>query len=164
MLAQFAPPAGRGVRAIAASDMHLTLHFLGRMETAPVSESLRAVVAAAFSLRLERLGLFAPRGRRRILWVGVEPTPELTALHERTAAALGAVGFEPERRAFEPHITLARLNRAAAPEIPEAYERQVFGDAGHELPCDQFALYESVTAPEGARYRILESYPLAEAA
>jgi 2'-5' RNA ligase len=164
MLARFAPPAGQGVRPIAASDMHLTLHFLGSMETAPVSESLHAVAAAAFSLRLERLGVFAPRGRRRILWVGVEPAAELLSLHELTATALGAVGYEPERRAYKPHITLARLSGEAAPAVLEAFESQPFGDAGHEFPCRRFALYESVTAPAGARYRIIESFPLGAAA
>ncbi len=160
-LVGFAPPDGRSVRAIAASDLHLTLHFLGSMETAPVSDVLRAVSAAAFTLRLGCLGCFAPRGRRRILWVGVEPAAQLMALHERTAAALDAVGFEPERRTFRPHITLARLKGAAAEEILETFERQRFDDEGQEFSCRQFALYESVTAPAGARYRIIESFPLA---
>ena len=159
-LMQLGPRPQQGVRVIAATEMHITLHFLGSMDTGPVRECLRAVTTPAFSLRLDHPGSFAPRGRRRILWVGVVPSPGLLALHALTAGALRGVGFEPEQRPYKPHITLARLKPVAARQLVEDFERRPFRDAGLEFECRRFALFESETAPEGARYSVIESYPL----
>jgi 2'-5' RNA ligase len=140
--------------------MHITLHFLGSMETGPVRECLCAVAAPAFSLRLDHPGSFAPRGGGRILWVGVVPSSGLSALHALTAEALRGVGFEPEQRPYKPHITVARLKPRAARQWVDDFERRPFGDAGLEYECERFALFASETAPEGARYTVIESYPL----
>jgi len=160
MLFHFGPPAQEGVRLIAEPDMHVTLHFLGSIETEPVRECLRAVDMPAPSLRLDCPGHYSQRGRRRILWVGVHPADQLVALHARTGEALRAVGFEYERRSYQPHITLARLNAKASRDIVAKFENQQFGEIRRDFECEQFALFESETAADGARYRIVESFPL----
>jgi 2'-5' RNA ligase len=159
-LERLGPRAQEGVRPIPAADMHITLHFLGGMEVAPVRECLRGVKTPAFSLRLGSPGSFAPRGKRRVLWVGVLPAAELVALHGLTGEALGAVGFEPEQRPFRPHITVARLKARAPEQIVGRFENQSFTAAGLEFECCRFGLFQSETAPEGARYSLIDSYSL----
>jgi RNA 2',3'-cyclic 3'-phosphodiesterase len=158
-LAATAPRAAEGIRLISESDMHLTLHFLGSREVAPVAAALGSVGAKPFQVRLDGPGHFSLKGKKTVLWYGIEPSAPLSALHEATAGALAAAGFEPERRPWRPHVTLARLETRAARSLVDAFEGTSPAEAGFE--CTQFALYESQTLPEGARYRILESYPLA---
>lgn len=162
-LTRIQPPKQIGVRPVNETDLHITLHILGSSEIDSASEALRNVSAAPFSIAFKRPGHFSLRGRRTILWVGVEPVDELIALHAKTADALRGVGFEPETRPYLPHVTLARLAANAPRSLVESFEQASLPDGKIEIECSQFALYASETAPEGARYRVLDSYPLAAA-
>lgn len=106
-------------RAPPAANLHLTLAFIGDVTQQRVS-TLRNIgphVAAAvppFTLTLDRIGVF---GRQGVTWAG--PSSAVTAL-ERLAfalsAALATAGFEIERRAFHPHVTLVRRGRTRMPD------------------------------------------------
>jgi 2'-5' RNA ligase len=157
-LARLQPAAAPGVRPIEQRDMHVTLHFLGRAAVAPVRDALRSVNAAAFSLRFGRTGLISTGRRKRVFWAGIESEPLLSALHSKTAGALAAVGFEPEVRTFRPHVTLARLTSKAPANVFASLEGVALVPIGFE--CRRFALYSSLTRPEGARYEIIDSWPL----
>jgi len=156
------PEAAKNVRPIAEPDLHVTLHFLGTAEVASVTEALASVRAHPFPIRLGEPGHFALRGRKTILWIGIEPSAAISALHAATAKALRTVGFEPETRPWQPHITLARLAGRGARHLVEAFEQTAPAEAPIGFECSQFALFESETHQEGARYRALERYPLCE--
>ena len=159
-LVRMQPPSQAGVRRIARNDMHITLHFLGRAKTAPVSQSLRSVEARQFSVRLAGRGSFSLRGPRTILWVGVEPVAGLIALHEKTAKALSAVGLKLEGRPYRPHITVARLAARAPRDLIESFKGLSQPEDDIDFECSRYALFASETAPKGARYRELGSFPL----
>lgn len=90
-------------------DLHMTLHFLGQVEPAQaraLRSFARECAARAFDLKLDHLGHFR---RARVLWAGIgQPPGELLELHEAIARRLPVLGIEPERRAYRPHVTLAR--------------------------------------------------------
>lgn len=93
-----------------AENLHLTLAFLGETPPERIGAARRAMQAAAgapFSAALSRVGRFRGRGDD-LVWLGLAQSPELMALAERLARALRAEGFSLERRAFTPHLTLAR--------------------------------------------------------
>lgn len=159
-LARLQPPGDGGVRLVAAGDMHCTLHYLGTRSITETGDALRSVVAAPFDVKVAGLGCFSLRGGRRILWAGVEPGKPLQRLHIATAAALAAIGFEPERRTYRPHVTLARLAAEAPRGLAAAFTRAPESGPALAFACREFALYESRTEPEGARYRVLESFAL----
>lgn len=159
-LARMEPPAGDAVRRISAADMHLTLHFLGRAETDVVRDALRPVAAAEFDVCLGRPGHFSMNGRKKVLWVGVEPTQPLLALHAMLGEALGSAGFEPETRPYVPHITIARLGPKAPRRLVRGFEQQAKPAESVTFKATRFALFASETAAEGARYRVLESFSL----
>ncbi|MGD2055217.1 MAG: RNA 2',3'-cyclic phosphodiesterase [Gammaproteobacteria bacterium] len=132
--------------------LHITLAFPGTV-TAPVRECLEAsagsIQATPFALAIDRAGYWS---RPRIVWVGPSRIPgELWALVKSLRATLGECGLVPESRPFQPHITLARkANRGLPVDEIEVIHWSV-GD---------FCLAESVTDPEGARYRILRRWRL----
>lgn len=104
------------VRWIEPDNFHITLKFLGqvREDRVPeVTEALERVASATgnFAMTLEGFGAFPTVRRPRVVWLGVDATPELRCLKQDVEWALGDCGFEPETRAFHPHVTLGRANR-----------------------------------------------------
>lgn len=143
------------IRWTAPANMHVTLSFLGSVEPArlnDVQQSLTRVHAAQFSLTLAGLGVFPHAG---VLLAKVHPSPELLSLAEQVAVALEGAGFPREKHPYQPHVTLARTKERGLSFF--SANDPTFHETFH---ADMFHLYESVTLPEGAQYRILHSYPL----
>jgi 2'-5' RNA ligase len=155
---QPSPCAGQGW--LLPADMHVTLHFLGHAQAEPVSRALERVLAPAFTVELRAPGSFMLRGGRRILWIGVEPSAPLTDLHRQIGSHLASLGFSQESRPYVPHITLARLSARQAIDILPEFSRQALPPDAGRFRCEKFALYASLSTPDGARYRVLRCYPL----
>ncbi len=144
------------VRWVRAEGMHVTLKFLGWVETnrlAQVHESVAAAVASAPALRVRARGLGAFPGwrRPRVLWVGLEGEG-LAALAHTVEAAVIRLGFEPERRAFTPHITLGRVSGMRGwSRVEEVFKTHLSDDFGESL-IDTVTIYRSTLHPHGAVY------------
>lgn len=145
-------------------QLHLTMRFIGAVER-PVAEDvaimLSSIAAPVPTVRIAGVGRFDQRGRTDTLWAAVTPGDALAALHRKVDQALMRVGLEPERRAYLPHITLARLPRSMG--HGPAIDRWLADNA--VLSSEPFALthlilYESHLAPDGARYDAIARWPL----
>jgi RNA 2',3'-cyclic 3'-phosphodiesterase len=92
--------------------------------------------------------------RPRILWAGPRQTPEpLSQLVFDLQNGLKACGFEPEKRRYQPHVT---LYRKAPPAKAKAIEPAI------EWPVSEFVLATSGGgAPGEPRYRVLQRWSLA---
>jgi 2'-5' RNA ligase len=142
-------------------QLHLTLRFIGEVDrhlARDVDAALSGVHHPAFSIALNGLGVFDRRGEPVILWAGVAPHEPLRALHRKIDQALVRVGVEPDRRAYLPHLTIARLPRGAGPV--RSLIEQSGGVAGPPFEVAEFGLYESRLAPDGPVYTLAERYPL----
>jgi 2'-5' RNA ligase len=98
-----------------ADKLHVTLHFLGGVPGERLPDLLEgfALPFAPFRLELNRAALW--HNGIAVLEPERAP-PELLALHARLAAALVALGLQPEARAYRPHVTMAR--RASGATLP----------------------------------------------
>lgn len=143
------------------SQLHLTLRFVGEVER-PVAEDLagaiKAVSADPFAVRLKSVGRFAQRNAGA-LWAGVEPREPLAALAGKVERACLSVGLDPERRAYHPHITLARWKKGRTREIAAYLERHA-SLASEPFTVDAFALFESRLSRHGAQYEEVARYGL----
>lgn len=95
-------------------NFHLTLKFLGEV---PADESKRLIAPLAgiaqavqpFCLSLGHMGQFGSGSSIRVVWVDVAgETDCLSRLQAQIEQALAEVGFRPEARRWQPHITLAQ--------------------------------------------------------
>ena len=94
--------------------------------------------------------------------MGVEAPETLPALQEEvTRAAVEALGFEPEKRAYHPHVTLARCPEPWRREAVDKLKTALTGPIGPPFVADRGVLFESKLSPKGARYRAVESFPMA---
>ena len=152
-----------GAKWADSAPFHLTLRFIGDTDDGLLQDiqfALAEIAAPAFDLALKGVGFFPPRGPAKILWAGIEEAPPLHRLRDQVVAALDALGLEPERRKFSPHITLARFKRgAAASRVAEFLALNALLKSA-PFPVTQFHLYSSLLRPEGALHRIEASYPL----
>ena len=73
-----------------------------------------------------------------------------------------AGGLPPEGRKFSPHITLARLDRAA-PDVIRNWLHENSLVRAAPFAVDEFVLFQSLLGNGGAVYRVVEEYPLGEA-
>jgi 2'-5' RNA ligase len=69
------------------------------------------------------------------------------------------VGLEPERRAFHPHITLARWKGRRTREVHAFLERKR-GLASGPFRIDRFDLFESHLSRHGPHYEEVDNYEL----
>lgn len=150
-----------GARWQADEQLHLTLRFIGEVDrhcADDIHAALGAIHHPRFEIALNGLGSFERRGRPAAIWAGVAPQEPVRSLHKKVDQALERVGIEPDRRAFLPHITLARLNRSSG--RVGAFLEDAGGITSAPFEVDAFALYESDLTPEGAVYTQVERYPL----
>lgn len=142
-------------------QLHLTLRFVGEVER-PLAEdlalSLGAVRAAAFDIRNAGVGRFEQRSGGA-LWAAVEPKAPLTALAAKVERACIAAGLEPERRAFHPHITLARWKGRRTREVADFLERKA-ALASSPFTVGAFGLFENQLSRHGALHSEVARYPL----
>jgi len=143
--------------------LHITLKFLGNVpdqKRSAVEDKLRGIGAGHFSLSLSEVGVFPNVKSPRVLWVGVGASDDLAKLAEQVEAALAPLGFEREKRAYTPHVTLARFNdrdkKADASAVLSSGPKAGFGT----MTATQFHLYESKLSPQGSRYSKLASFAL----
>jgi 2'-5' RNA ligase len=160
------PPA----RWVDPDVLHLTLVFLGSVEEPALPALGEALAGAAaghppFPLALAGGGTFPPRRPARVAWIGVEAGPVLGALQADVAAAASrAVGYVPESRRYNPHVTLARCPDPWPRLATEAFTAAFAGRLDETFPVSRIALFESQLGRGGARYRVAAAFPLAGAA
>ena len=158
-------PLAPDVAWVARDNVHLTLKFLGNVETARLPGVEHALAAAAagqpaFDLAVHGLGAFPASTRARVLWAGVTAGGrEAVDLAAGVDDALAALGFPRETRPFAAHVTLGRVRApranprlAAALDAPEPFGRQHVA---------RVCLMRSELSPRGARYTELAALPLA---
>ncbi|WP_166041519.1 RNA 2',3'-cyclic phosphodiesterase [Sphingosinicella sp. YJ22] len=143
-------------------QLHLTLRFLGevdRHQAEDVHAALGSIHHPPFGLAVSGLGVFDKRGVPTTAWAGVAPPEPVHTLHKKVDQAMARVGIEPDRRAFHPHITLARLGRSSG--RTDGFLARSGTVSSEVFRVGAFGLYESRLTPDGAVYTKLETYPLA---
>ncbi len=149
-------------RWVRPEGLHVTLKFLGNVaddRRVSIESALQKVKARQFELSVRNIGFFPNPKSPRVLWVGLHSGPELASLAEGTDEALTLLGFEREKRAFTPHVTLARFmersrTRNVNTVLPDL--NPSFGT----MTAKEFHLYESKLSPKGASYSKIASFPL----
>lgn len=143
-------------------QLHLTLRYIGEVER-PVAEdvavALEGVRAAPVTLAVSGVGAFDGGGRPGgAVWAGMTPRQPLTLLHTKIDGALVRAGLAPERRAYLPHVTLARLSRSAG--LPDRFLADRAMLSSPPFTLDHFMLFESHLGSRGATYEAIARYPL----
>ncbi|MDP1809109.1 MAG: RNA 2',3'-cyclic phosphodiesterase [Actinomycetota bacterium] len=156
---------GKEARWVAPDNVHLTLRFLGDCpdeQVEPIIASLRQALTdrVVFHCETTSFGTFPGGKQARILWLGVEAVPELMQLYDYVSSALHDLGFDPEKRPFRPHLTLARLKRPRLIDIGFTDSKI---DAKQLINVEAVTLFAAHLAATGAVYESLAKIDLKRA-
>lgn len=108
-------PTPADLKWVEDKNLHLTLKFLGDVDSALVEEVLRGVKSKVegfgpLHFEVRGVGCFPGRKRPRVLWAGLQgQVDKLRKLYEKVQQAHSTLGFEKGNKRFSPHITLARF-------------------------------------------------------
>lgn len=165
-------PKCREARWVRPESMHLTLKFIGHAvadgDTQTLGE-LRAALSTVNSsgpieLHFRGVGFFPNERRPRVVWCGIQATPNLAQIAGEIDRLLEPLGIAREKRDFIPHLTLARIDPPCRVDaLARAAEQLQSADFGSARET-RFFLFESKLKPSGAEYTKIETYPFARAA
>lgn len=141
-------------------SFHLTLSFLGDVHQHQIPDIVDAAASISFQpfqLTLNSVGVFPLRGDPSVLWVGVEKSDRLAALHKTLKAEMRQVGLVLEKRKFHPHVTLARFKE---PPDQTAFDWLATHMTYRSGPfwVREFHLISSILSPRGSQYRVERSF------
>jgi 2'-5' RNA ligase len=146
-----------GLRWLPKEQLHLTLSFLGEVETSVedrLRQALSEVRVPSFFLPLRSVGVFNSRSHPSVVWVGVgKGHPHLFALHRRIQDAVLSVGLEANLKPFHPHVTVGRAKDLSSQAL-QPFVRLHAETEFDLVKVTGFELYSSVLAATGASHRL----------
>ncbi|MEX2447671.1 MAG: RNA 2',3'-cyclic phosphodiesterase [Solirubrobacterales bacterium] len=155
------------LRPVALESLHITLAFLGwtaEREIERLGEIVREAAGPAAGIQLGEPVQRPPRGRARLFALPAE-SPGAVELQAGLVRRLVAARlYEPEKRPFWPHVTVARVRREERGSKRPASVAKPPGALPRELlrPFDgvRMTLYRSKLQPQGAQYTPLAQVEL----
>jgi 2'-5' RNA ligase len=149
------------VRWVKASNIHLTLKFLGETpedKLDRIKYMLEEVTSqfSSFNMDIGEFGCFPNFRKPRIFWIGVhEHDGILKQLHRVLETDFEKLGFKKEGRPLTAHLTLGRLRKNISSfelqELSTKLEKIQIDHLGIEV-VKEICLFSSVLRPSGAEY------------
>jgi len=159
---------GADVKWINPDSLHITLKFLGSTPEDRLPEIKNALALAikgheGFGLLLKGMGAFPNMKHPRVIWAGIEDSERLIGLQKAVETAMSGLGYEPEGRAFKPHLTIGRVRSLKAVESLMKELSLSGGLSFGAVSADEVSLMQSELHPTGARYFKLAGFGLGHA-
>jgi RNA 2',3'-cyclic 3'-phosphodiesterase len=154
------------VRWVKPGNIHLTLKFFGNVpdddiDALALAAKEVAQTEAPLQLKATNTGAFPSAQAPRVVWMGLGgDVAPLTRLYHRLEKAFATLGYLPEGRAFNPHLTLGRVK---SPLNRDKLARMLEKLPPVDWPpftVNDLILYQSVLSPQGSKYTPLKVIPL----
>ena len=158
-----------GVRWVGLDGMHLTLKFLGNIDSVQVGDIVEAMGQASqnttpFPMLLSGLGMFPNEKRPRVIWAGLQgDLDSLGKLQARIEDEVSRLGFSREKRPFSPHLTLGRVREKTGSDIRQRISAAVSAcsiSSAESWQVESVRLVQSQLTLGGAAYTDLASVSL----
>lgn len=142
-------------------NLHVTVFFLGFVHEEQVAEVCARVGEAceeleSFELEFQGLRLLEDAENPKMIWLEGDASEGLKQLRETVEKAFSS--FVVEKKAYAPHITLAKIKKQkwlALPVAPELKEKL------HLIEMvDTVSVFESLSLDGKRRYEPIDTFPL----
>jgi 2'-5' RNA ligase len=149
-------------RWVRPENIHLTLKFIGDINSGDIDAISAAMTAAAngiapITLAARGIGVFPTIKRPRVIWIGlggdIRPLLDLQSGLEKK---LADVGVARDKRSFKAHLTLGRIKQSVNPAAIRQMISEYASLKSDEFTCDQVFLFKSDLKPSGAVYSKLK--------
>ncbi len=157
---------GADVRWVEPGNIHLTLKFLGEIDTEHLEKINLILEQTArkhtpFKTNISSLGAFPKIGFPRVIWVGIrqgdEETKKIAGYLEEE---IEKIGIAKENKAFSSHITIGRVRSQKSKEKLIRELNNLAGYFGKEnlaFTIKKITLFKSNLSPKGPTYEILKT-------
>jgi len=149
------------VRWIKYGNVHLTLKFLGDIESKRVDKIIKSIMDItehfpSFTASLSGIGAFPNSRKPSIIWAGIDKGFNvISEIAREIESSMEKLGFPREKRPFKPHLTIGRVREIRhADMMAESLENLTIDDIG-EFAVEKVSLIKSQLDPAGSIYTIL---------
>ncbi|MBY8996857.1 MAG: RNA 2',3'-cyclic phosphodiesterase [Candidatus Thorarchaeota archaeon] len=101
------------MKIVKKENIHFTLHFFGDTlltKLDQIQACLDGIVIDPFEIEVVGVGSFPNKRRPRIIWIGVtHNASKILNLKNEIDSSLMELGYQPEKRKYTPHATIARV-------------------------------------------------------
>jgi 2'-5' RNA ligase len=146
-------------------NMHFTVVFLGQRSPNQVERVKRLMSdipqsIAPFAVEVGGLGVFPNPRNPKVLWVGVRKGGDAFGrLYDTAVKRLERIRYQPEKRPYHPHLTLARFRATrGVSEFMDVVEGHKGADLG-AYTATGLTFFQSQLHPAGAIYTPLAHWP-----
>ena len=149
-------------KIVEPGTFHITLKFLGECSIGLAGDLARGFTSLegfgeAIKYELRGLGVFPDLHRAQVIWCGIESDESrMGDIFNHIERFAGEYEFPPEKRSFQPHLTLARVRRGMAVtsqilDFLREHSATDYGQSGFR----HITLYSSKLSPQGPFYEVL---------
>lgn len=148
------------------TNIHLTLKFIGETPTRDEPKIIEAVSKVldnqkSFTMDFNRTGIFGTRYAPRVLWLGMQQTPDvLLNLEEAVLTAFDNIGYQRDRQNFVPHLTLCRIKNLCEKQYFQKVVQAIEHKTYIYQEVNEIILFQSILRPEGAVYKVMKKWDL----
>ena len=158
----------KSLKWVEPENLHLTLKFLGEIAADQLDEVKAALISSlkdqpSFEIEIKGMGMYPNPRHPRVIWLGISGENGIKKVHAIIDRELAPLGFEPERRGFSPHLTLARVRPQTDRDTVEKIGTtlsQFNVDSLGKVSVENIHLFQSKLTPQGPIYTRLLSVPL----
>ena len=147
-------------------NIHLTLKFIGNTPNEDIPKIIDGVGEMlknhkGFIMDFNRTGIFGSRYAPRVLWLGMQNTPqELYDLEEDTLTTFDNLGYLRDRQNFVPHITLGRIKELCEKQYFQKIVSGIEQKSYIKQEVNEIILFQSILHPEGAVYKEIKKFAM----
>ena len=153
---------GADLKPVEPANIHITVRFLGNITSNMVErihEEMKKVLFTPFDVTVMGVGAFPDARYPRVCWAGMtDGADQLQKIFTQLEPRLRSLGFEPDSKGFNPHLTIARVrssrNRA---ELAKCIEENGTCDFG-VIRAACLKLKKSDLTPRGPIYSTLKEF------
>lgn len=155
-------PLTDSARWVAPESIHITLKFLGEVPEKRLDDVTTALTGLSwkpFTVTVHGVGFFPGNRSPRVFWAGME-APTMQGLAEELDSRMERLGFDKEKRAFRPHITLARARETRIDSSLVTGAAEYLEHDFGSFTADRVFLFKSTLKSSGSVYEKLKEYLL----
>ena len=153
---------GADLKLVEPDNIHMTIRFLGDITlkiAENIFEEMKKVQFKPFIVKIFGIGVFPSLSYPRVVWSGItEGATQLQNIFNQLEPNLQKLGFTPDPKGFNPHLTIARVRSAYnKPQLVDFVQRNTNYDFG-SVKANCLRLKRSELTPRGPVYSTLKEY------
>ena len=157
---------GERISWVHPHHFHITIRFLGDLDRDRVEEVATAIddmvrLPAGVACEWQGPGLFGPRKKPRVIWVGFQSQEFLSDLRKEVDRALASCGMPFSEQGFRAHLTLGRIRSVRNPAIYREWMEGLRHDFTGWVRAERLVFFRSELRKGGPVYSALKEWKFA---